>query len=278
MGKIKIMTQGMKNQDKLGIFTAIGISILAVGFGFFGNTVIEEQTPIQGQNIEIIGIGGITDTRESIKISFDSPSIDLDSTDGLFRSSVIYEGYQPQMGRVMLEVYASTGEKIKESELQLRERGNDVYEADFIQFFDKNENEAGQYIMRISTEYGSLSKQAPFAIKMSSMEQPKEILIEQPKEILMVQSNVLTTSGIGGKLSENTPNLGFDLGVMEADLEKSIIKKYLSKILKEYYNGDISKDEIKRLTQFKNIECDLTNQTSQAGETLQLSCEFKSGN
>ncbi len=195
----------------------------------------------------------------------DNPSIDLDTTDGLFRSSVTYEGYQPQMGRVILEVYSSTGDKIKE--LELKQRGNGMYEADFIQYFDKNENQVGQYIMRISTDYGSLAKQTPFAIKMSS--------IEQPKEILRVQSNVVTTSGIGEKLSENTPKLGFDLEVMETDLENSIIKKYLSKILREYYNGDISKDEIKRLTQFKNIECDLTNGMTQTGESLQLSCEFK---
>jgi len=49
--------------------------------------------------------------------------------------------------------------------------------------------------------------------------------MEQPKEILMVQSNVIATSGIGGKLSENVPKLGFDLEVMETDLENSIIKK-----------------------------------------------------
>ena len=260
----------MKNQDKLGIFTAIGISIFALGFGLFGNSSYEEQNSIQNQ--EIIGIGGLTDIKESIKISMDSSSIDLDTTDGLFRASVVYEGYQPQMGRVMLEVYSSSGEKIKESELQLRQRGNDVYEADFIQHFDKNEfsgDELGQHIMRVSTDYGSLAKQAPFAIEMSS--------IEQPKQVLMVQSNVgTTTSGIGGKLSDNTPAMGFDLDVMETDLENTIIKKYLSKILKEYYNGDIDKNEIKRLTQFKNIECDLTNQMAQTGESLQLSCEFMS--
>jgi len=100
--------------------------------------------------------------------------------------------------------------------------------------------------------------------------------IEQPKEVLMVQVNVITTSGIGGKLSENAPKLGFDLELVETDLEKSIIKKYLSKILREYYNGDISKDEIKRLTKFKNIECDLASGMTQTGESLQLSCEFKS--
>jgi len=266
MGKIKItMSQGMKSQDKMGIFAAIGISIIAVGFGFFGSVAIEQ--PIQGENIEIIGIGAITDIKESIKISFDSPTIDLDTTDGMFRANVVYEGYQPQMGLVILEVYSSSGDKIKKSELQLRQRGNGVYEADFIQYFDKNEVQVGQYIMRISTEQGSLAKQTPFAIKMSS--------IEQPKQISMVQSNVLTTSGIGGKLSDNAPNLGFDLEVMETDLENSIMKKYLSKILREYYSGDISKDEIKRLTQFKNIECDLTNAMTQTGESLQLSCEFK---
>ena len=274
MEQVKVMIQGIKNQDKIGIITSIGISVLAVGFGFFGNTAIEGQPPIQGQNIEVIGIGGITDIKESIKISMDSSSIDLDTTDGQFRASVTYEGYQPQMGRVMLEVYSATGEKVKESELQLRQRGNGVYEADFMQYFDKNElkdNDAvGQYIMRVSTEHGTLAKQAPFAITMSSM--------AQPKEVFMVQSNVITTSGIGGKLAETAPKLGFNLEVMETDLENSIIKKYLSKILKEYYSGDISKDEIKRLTQFKNIECDLTNGISQTGESLQLSCEFKADN
>jgi len=37
----------------------------------------------------------IADIKESIKISFDSPSIDRDTIDGLFRASVTYEGYQP---------------------------------------------------------------------------------------------------------------------------------------------------------------------------------------
>lgn len=61
MEKIKItMSQGIKNQDKLRIFVTISISIWAVGFGFFGNTAIDQQIPIKGQNIEI---GGITDIK-----------------------------------------------------------------------------------------------------------------------------------------------------------------------------------------------------------------------
>jgi len=130
-------------------------------------------------------------------------------------------------------------------------------------------SQVGQYICELVQNRVSLAKQAlHLPVKCQG--------IEQPKEVMMVQSNVITASGIRGKLSENIPKLGFDLEVMETDLENSIIKKYLSKILKEYYNGNISKDEIKRLTQFKNIECDLTNGMTQTGETLQLSCEFKS--
>mgnify|MGYP003990484267 FL=1 len=260
-----------RNQEILGIFSTVAITSIAILFGI--SETMDSENIVQNQNIEIIEIGGITEVKESIKISFDSQTMDLDSSDGLFRANLIYEGFQPQMGRVMLEVYSPTGEKFKESEIQLRQRGNDVYEADFIQYFDKNEfneNALGQYIMRVSTDYGTLAKQVPFNISMSS--------IEQPKQILAVKSNVqpnVESLGIGGILPDKSSDIGYDFGVMEKDLENTIIKKYLSKILKEYYDGDISKNEIKKLTEFKNIECDLVNQKSQTGDSLKLSCEMK---
>ena len=266
----------LKNQDILGIFSAVGITSIAVLLVFSGNMMSEDMIQKQVKNTEVVGIGGITDIKESIKISFDSQTIDLDSSDGLFRANLIYEGFQPQMGRVMLEVYSPTGEKIKESELQLKQRGNDVYEADFIQHFDKsefNENSLGQHIMRVSTDYGTLAKQVPFNISKSSLEQPKST-IAQPKQILAVQSNT-ETLGIGGVLSDKSSSTGYDFDVMEKDLENTIIKKYLSKILKEYYDGDISKNDIKKLTEFRHIECDLVNQKSQEGDSLKLSCEMK---
>ena len=266
----------LKNQDILGIFSAVGITSIAVLLVFSGNMMSEDMIQKQVENTVIVGIGGMTDIKESIKISFDSQTIDLDSSDGLFRANLIYEGFQPQMGRVMLEVYSPTGEKIKESELQLKQRGNDVYEADFIQHFDKsefNENSLGQHIMRVSTDYGTLAKQVPFNISKSSIEQPKST-IAQPKQILAVQPNT-ETLGMGGVLSDKSSGTGYDFDVMEKDLENTIIKKYLSKILKEYYDGDISKNDIKKLTEFRHIECDLVNQKSQEGDSLKLSCEMK---
>ena len=266
----------LKNQDILGIFSAVGITSIAVLLVFSGNMMSEDMIQKQVENTVIVGIGGMTDIKESIKISFDSQTIDLDSSDGLFRANLIYEGFQPQMGRVMLEVYSPTGDKIKESELQLRQRGNGVYETDFIQHFDKNEfneNSLGQHIMRVSTDYGTLAKQVPFNISKSSLEQPKST-IAQPKQILAVQSNT-ETLGIGGVLSDKSSSTGYNFDVMEKDLENTIIKKYLSKILKEYYDGDISKNEIKKLTEFRHIECDLVNQKSQTGDSLKLSCEMK---
>ena len=266
----------LKNQDILGIFSAVGITSIAVLLVFSGNMMSEDMIQKQVENTVIVGIGGMTDIKESIKISFDSQTIDLDSSDGLFRANLIYEGFQPQMGRVMLEVYSPTGEKIKESELQLKQRGNDVYEADFIQHFEKNEfneNSLGQHIMRVSTEYGTLAKQVPFTISKSSLQQPQQIL-EQPKQILAVQTNIETLE-IGGMLPDKSSSIGYDFGVMEKDLENTIMKKYLSKILMEYYDGDVSKNEIKKLTEFKNIKCDLANQKSQSGDSLKLSCELK---
>ena len=266
----------LKNQDILGIFSAVGITSIAVLLVFSGNMMSEDMIQKQVENTVIVGIGGMTDIKESIKISFDSQTIDLDSSDGLFRANLIYEGFQPQMGRVMLEVYSPAGEKIKESELQLKQRGNDVYEADFIQHFDKsefNENSLGQHIMRVSTDYGTLAKQVPFNISKSSIEQPKSTTA-QSKQILAVQSNT-ETLGIGGVLSDKSSGTGYNFDVMEKDLENTIIKKYLSKILKEYYDGDISKNEIKKLTEFRHIECDLINQKSQTGDSLKLSCEMK---
>ena len=266
----------LKNQDILGIFSAVGITSIAVLLVFSGNMMSEDMIQKQVENTVIVGIGGMTDIKESIKISFDSQTIDLDSSDGLFRANLIYEGFQPQMGRVMLEVYSPTGDKIKESELQLRQRGNGVYETDFIQHFDKNEfneNSLGQHIMRVSTDYGTLAKQVPFNISKSSLEQPKST-IAQPKQILAVQSNT-ETLGIGGVLSDKLSGTGYNFDVMEKDLENTIIKKYLSKILKEYYDGDISKNDIKKLTEFRHIECDLVNQKSQEGDSLKLSCEMK---
>ena len=266
----------LKNQDILGIFSSVGITSIAVLLVFSGNMMSEDMIQKQVENTVIVGIGGMTDIKESIKISFDSQTIDLDSSDGLFRANLIYEGFQPQMGRVMLEVYSPTGDKIKESELQLRQRGNGVYETDFIQHFDKNEfneNSLGQHIMRVSTDYGTLAKQVPFNISKSSLEQPKST-IAQPKQILAVQSNT-ETLGIGGVLSDKSSSTGYDFDVMEKDLENTIIKKYLSKILKEYYDGDISKNDIKKLTEFRHIECDLVNQKSQEGDSLKLSCEMK---
>jgi len=271
-----IINMMLKNQDILGIFSAVGITSIAVLLVFSGNMMSEDMIQKQVENTVIVGIGGMTDIKESIKISFDSQTIDLDSSDGLFRANLIYEGFQPQMGRVMLEVYSPTGDKIKESELQLRQRGNGVYETDFIQHFDKNEfneNSLGQHIMRVSTDYGTLAKQVPFNISKSSLEQPKST-IAQPKQILAVQSNT-ETLGIGGVLSDKSSSTEYNFDVMEKDLENTIIKKYLSKILKEYYDGDISKNDIKKLTEFRHIECDLVNQKSQEGDSLKLSCEMK---
>ncbi|WP_428324346.1 hypothetical protein [Nitrosopumilus sp.] len=272
MGKIKgdeKMTHNLKKQDTVGIIAAIAITIVSVGFAMVGNTPVDMPQK-QAENIEIIGFGGITDAKESIKILLESKSIDLDTSNGFIRGNVVYEGFQPQMGLVILQVFSPTGDKVNESELQLRQRGNDVYEADFTQYFDKsdflnNNEKTGQYMMRISTEHGMLAKQTPFSVIMSSQEQPKinKVLMESSEEI-----------GLGGILPEKNARTGFDVGIMEKDLENTILKKYLTKVLKGYHSGEISKDDVEKLAEFKSIDCNFTDQTSQNKDVLQLSCEI----
>ncbi|ABX12600.1 hypothetical protein [Nitrosopumilus maritimus] len=259
----------LKKQDTIGIIAAIAITIVSVGFAIAG-TAPTDMPQKQAQNIEVIGFGGITDAKESIKILLESKSIDLDTSNGFIRGNVVYEGFQPQMGLVYLEIFSPTGDKVNKSELQLRDRGNDVYEAEFTQYFDKsdflnNNEKTGQYMMRISTEYGMLAKQTPFDVIMSSQEQPKinTVVMESNEEI-----------GLGGILHEKKIRTGYDIGVMEKDLENTILKKYLTKVLKGYHNGDISKDDVEKLAEFKSIDCNFTDQTSQNKDVLQLSCEI----
>jgi len=118
------MTHNLKKQDSIGIIAAITITIVSVGFAMVGNTSADMPQK-QVQNIEIIGFRGITYAKESIKTSLNSKSIDLDTSNGFLRGNVAYEGFQLQMGIVFLQIFSPTGEKITESELQLRQRGND---------------------------------------------------------------------------------------------------------------------------------------------------------
>jgi len=120
-------------------------------------------------------------------------------------------------------------------------------------------------MMRISTEYGMLAKQTPFNIVMSSQEKPKI-------NTVMTDSN--EDIGLGGILPEKNTSSGFDIGVMEKDLENTILKKYLTKVLKGYHGGEISKEEVKKLAEFNSVDCNFTDQTPQNKEVLQLSCEI----
>ena len=78
------MTLNLKKQDRIGIITAIAITVISVGFVMVG-TGSEDMPQKQAQNIEIIEFGGITDTKESIKILLESKSVDLDTSKGFLR-------------------------------------------------------------------------------------------------------------------------------------------------------------------------------------------------
>jgi len=117
---------------------------------------------------------------------------------------------------------------------------------------------------------GNMEDARKFAQQTTSM---RDGMVKESKEFLTHFGIPYIEAPSEGEAT--AAHLGYDFDVMEKDLENTIIKKYLSKILKEYYDGDISKNEIKKLTEFRHIECDLVNQKSQTGDSLKLSCEMK---
>ena len=67
----------------------------------------------------------------------------------------------------------------------------------------------------------------------------------------------------------------FDISSLEPLLQEKISKTYLTKILKEYYAKNISKDDFVHLKSFEDLECSVTLQDTPEGEEISISCSIK---
>ena len=67
----------------------------------------------------------------------------------------------------------------------------------------------------------------------------------------------------------------FDLSSLEPLAADKIGKTYLTKILKEYYAKNISKEDFVHLKSFEDLECSVTFEDTPNGEEINISCNIK---
>ena len=178
-----------------------------------------------------------------------------------------------------LGVYsANTGEIVKKSEVFLKLINDDIWVTDVMHRFDKQEfidnpNLLGTYLLKITTENGMLTGKAPFTVSMPSVKPIEEI--KTMKSSISATSNTQETSTTPVNQQIKVTEDGFDLSSLEPLLAEKIGKTYLTKILKEYYAKNISKDDFVHLKSFEDLECSVTLQDTPNGQEINISCNIK---
>lgn len=273
----------------------MGITVFAVGFAFTGEivpesspTIIKETIPqneipisrgsVLSQGVGVVGLSN--PEGESIEFNFvPENEINLDDSNGFIRAKITYNGYLQQMGLVTLGVYsANTGELIKKSEIVLDLINDNIWVTDVMHRFDKQEfvdnpDMLGTYILKISTENGMLSGKAPFTVSMPSVKPIEEI--KTMKSSISATSSTPESSTASVQQQIKVTDDGFDLSSLEPLFSEKISKTYLTKILKEYYAKNISKDDFVHLKSFEDLECSVTFEDTPNGEEINISCNIK---
>ena len=286
----------MKSQDLLGIFFAIGITVISVGIAFAGESLVEEkiqptQNTITSQPEPIVsrgsvaaqgvGFGAITNVDgESIEFEFvPGNEINLDEHE-FVRAKITYNGYLQQMGKVTLNVFSvNTGESIKKSEIFLDLKGENIWVSDIMHRFDKqnfidNPDLIGTYLLRIDTEHGTYSGKSPFTVTMPSV---KPVVEQSAVLVAPVSVQKATVSSNVEKTVEVTTNANsFNLSDLEPLFKEKVSKAYLTKILKEYYAKNITKEEFVHLKSFEDLDCSVSFIDAPDGEEINISCNLKS--
>ncbi len=103
------------------------------------------------------------------------PVIDLDTTDRLIRASVLIENYNPSDGAYYMQVIqSSTGKILKETEIFVKDRDNDMWGTEIAGILDESliskngKPVLGNYQLKVYTEFGSNSASVTFSIIKSS--------------------------------------------------------------------------------------------------------------
>lgn len=296
----------MKSQDLLGVFLAIGITVIAVGITFAGEsftennvvtqTVIPTRGSISQQSAESpisrgpvisqgVDLGGITNTDgESIEFEFNPDNeINLDESNGFIRAKITYNGYLQKMGTVTLGVFSvNTGEFVKKSEIQLDLIDDNIWVSDVMHRFDKqnfidNPNLIGSFILRVDTEHGSLSGKTPFTVLMPSVKPIETVSASFVSAVTSNPQQKTTVEVVENNVVEITTQAnGFSISDLEPLFKDKVGKTYLAKILKEYYAETISKKEFLHLKSFDDLDCSVAFIDTPNGEEINISCNLKS--
>jgi len=288
----------LKSQDLLSIFLAIGITVVSVGIAFAGDTLVEEKIKTT-QNISVsqnepvvsrgsvaaqgVGFGGITNVDgESIEFEFiPGNEINLDEGNGFVRAKITYTGYLQQMGRVTLNVFSvNTGESVSKEEIFLDLKGDNIWYTDVMHRFDKqnfidNPDLLGTYLLRVDTEHGTYSGKTPFTVSMPSV---KPIVTKAAVTSVAPVSvqKAAVSANVEKTVEVTTTANSFNLSDLEPLFKEKVSKAYLTKILKEYYAKNISKEEFVHLKSFEDLDCSVSFIDTPEGEEINISCNLKS--
>ena len=119
-----------------------------------------------------------------------------------------------------------------------------------------------------------LSGKTPFTVIMPSVKPIEEIKTIKSSISVAINSQETSTTKSVSQQIKVTDN-GFDLSSLEPLLADKISKTYLTKILKEYYAKNISKDDFVHLKSFEDLECSVTFENTPNGEEINISCNIK---
>jgi len=292
----------LKSQDLLGVFLAVGITVIAVGIAFAGDVPdtkissakiisdndvspnTQNEIPVSRGSVLSQGTyaSGITNPEgESIEFDFVSgDTINLDDSNGFIRAKITYTGYLQQMEKVKLDVIsANTGQVVKSSDVFLDLVDDNVWVTDVMHRFDKQEfmdspELLGTYLLKISTDNGAKTGKATFTVSMPSVK-PVEEIKTMKSSVSATASTPKTTETKSVDQQIKVTSDGFDLSSLEPLITEKIGKAYLTKILKEYYAKNISKDDFSHLKSFEDLECSVAFKNTSNGEEINISCSIK---
>jgi hypothetical protein len=184
------------------------------------------------------------------------------------------------MGMVTLNVFSvNTGESVKKSEIFLDLKNDNIWVSDIMHRFDKqnfidNPDLIGAYLLRVDTEHGTFSGKTPFIVTMPSVKP----VVDTVTAALAPVSVQKASSGapVEKTIDVTTKANSFTLSDLEPLFKDKVSKVYLTKILKEYYAKNISKEEFLHLKSFDDLDCTVSFMDTPNGEEIKISCNLKS--
>jgi len=189
------------------------------------------------------------------------PVIDLDTTDRLIRASVLVENFNPTDGAYYMQVIQSSTSKIlKETEIFVKDRDNDMWGTEIAGILDENiiskngKPVLGNYQLKVYTEFGSNSASVTFSIiKSSESKPPPSTTVQKSSELVEdettsteteteIETETETETEIESE-TESEQDTIVEPQITSNGVVPSIIPDWIKNIALWYGQGNVTEDE-----------------------------------